>query len=79
MSLTSLLQGSPEHYSITGDESHLTVKGSPGFVVEFNTYNITEVNSHITYLSLAGITSQWAGGGFDDFLNLMNFLVFLIL
>ena len=22
---------------------------------------------------------QWAGGGFDDFLNLMNFLVFLIL
>ena len=23
--------------------------------------------------------TQWAGGGFDDFLNLMNFLVFLIL
>ena len=23
--------------------------------------------------------AQWAGGGFDDFLNLMNFLVFLIL
>ena len=22
--------------------------------------------------------AQWAGGGFDDFLNLMNFLVFLI-
>ena len=48
MSLTSLLQGSPEHYSITGDESHLTVKCRPGFVVESNTYNITGVDSHVT-------------------------------
>ena len=23
--------------------------------------------------------TKWAGGGFDEFLNLMNFLVFLIL
>ena len=56
MSLTSLLQGSPEHYNITGDESYLTIEGSPGFVVEFNTYNITGDKSRITYLSLSGIT-----------------------
>ena len=56
MSLTSLLQGSSEHYNITGDESQLTVKGNPEFIVEFNTYNITGVKSHTTYLSLSGIT-----------------------
>ena len=40
----------------TEEESHLTVKSCPGFVVEFNTYNITGDESHVTYLSLAGIT-----------------------
>ena len=51
MSLTSLLQGSPEHYSITGDESHLTVKGSSGFVVEFNNYSYN-VNDPMLLTSL---------------------------
>ena len=51
MSLTSLLRGSPEHYSITGDEFHLTVKGSPGFVVEFNTYKIF-IDDPMSFISL---------------------------
>ena len=45
MPLTSLLQGSPEHYSMTGDKTHLTFKSSPRFVVEFNTYNTKEMSS----------------------------------
>ena len=56
MSLTSLLQGSPDNYNITGHESHLTVKDCPGFVVEINSYNITGNDYHVTYLSLAAIT-----------------------
>ena len=58
MSLNSLLQGSHEHYNITGDESHLTLKGYPGFDVEFNTYNISVDEFHVTYLSLAWITRR---------------------
>ena len=50
------LAGNPRTLQNYGNESHLKVKGSPGFVVEINTYNITEDKSHITYLSLAGIT-----------------------
>ena len=38
------------------EESHLTVKSCPGFVVEFNTYNITGDETHVTYLTLLGIT-----------------------
>ena len=38
-------------------KEHLTAKGFPGFVVEFNTYNIPEVKSPVAYHSLAGRTS----------------------
>ena len=31
--------------------------GTSGFVVEYNAYNITGDEAHVTYLSLVGITS----------------------
>ena len=44
------------HYKEPPKE-HLTAKGFPGFVVEFNSYNIPAVNSPVAYHSFAGRTS----------------------
>ena len=47
--------------------------------VDFRYICDARICDELTVISSVEAIPQWAGGGFDDFLNLMNFLVFLIL